>query len=168
MNTKSLLAVYPGSYDPVTNGHIDIIERGRRLFDRLIIAVLHNPGKRPLFSLDERLEILRELYSEDSNITVESFDGLLIDYAVAREANVIVRGIRYVSDFEYEFQMALMNRRLHPQIETLFMLPSESYSYVSSRLVKEVFQFGGSVKGLVPECVERRLQARPPFMNTSR
>lgn len=155
-----MIAVYPGSYDPVTNGHIDIIERGRKIFDRLIIAVLTNPAKQPLFEIDERMEILRDLYSKESSITVEAFDGLLIDFAAARKADVIVRGIRYVSDFEYEFQMALMNRRLDRRIETLYMLPSESYSYVSSRLVKEISLFGGSVSGLVPESVERRLKSR--------
>lgn len=157
---RPLLAVYPGSFDPVTNGHVDIIARSRLLFDRLTIAVLKNPGKQPLFTVRERLALLRELYGEDSSIQVESFDGLLIDFALARGASVIVRGIRYVSDFEYEFQMALMNRRLDSRIETVFMLPSESYSYVSSRLVKEVFHFGGSIRGLVPECVERQLELR--------
>lgn len=155
-----MLAVYPGSYDPITNGHVDIIERGRKIFDRLIIAVLMNPAKQPLFTLEERIEVLKELYPASTGIVVEAFDGLLIDFAVTRKADVIVRGIRYVSDFEYEFQMALMNRRLDERIETVFMLPSESYSYVSSRLVKEIFQFGGSVSGLVPDCVERRLNSR--------
>ncbi len=155
-----MLAVYPGSYDPITNGHVDIIERGRKIFDRLIIAVLMNPAKQPLFTLEERIDVLRELYPADTGIVVEAFDGLLIDFAATRKADVIVRGIRYVSDFEYEFQMALMNRRLDERIETVFMLPSESYSYVSSRLVKEIFQFGGSVSGLVPDCVERRLKSR--------
>lgn len=155
-----MLAVYPGSYDPITNGHVDIIERGRKIFDRLIIAVLMNPAKQPLFTLEERIEVLKELYPASTGIVVEAFDGLLIDFAVTRKADVIVRGIRYVSDFEYEFQMALMNRRLDERIETVFMLPSESYSYVSSRLVKEIFQFGGSVSGLVPDCVERRLKSR--------
>ncbi|MBI2838841.1 MAG: pantetheine-phosphate adenylyltransferase [Acidobacteria bacterium] len=155
-----MLAVYPGSYDPITNGHVDIIERGRKIFDRLIIAVLMNPAKQPLFTLEERIDVLRELYPPDTGIVVEAFDGLLIDFAATRKADVIVRGIRYVSDFEYEFQMALMNRRLDERIETVFMLPSESYSYVSSRLVKEIFQFGGSVSGLVPDCVERRLKSR--------
>ncbi len=160
MERQPRRAVYPGSYDPITNGHIDIIERGRKIFDHLIIAVLKNPGKEPLFSLEERIEIVQELYGSDTGVTVESFDGLLVEFAAARQAQLVVRGIRYVSDFEYEFQMALMNRRLDSNIETVFMLPSESYSYVSSRLVKEIFQFGGSIKGLVPECVERRLSGR--------
>ncbi|MEW6369276.1 MAG: pantetheine-phosphate adenylyltransferase [Acidobacteriota bacterium] len=160
MERQPRRAVYPGSYDPITNGHIDIIERGRKIFDHLIIAVLKNPGKQPLFSLEERIEIIQELYGNDTGVTVESFEGLLVEFAAERQAQLVVRGIRYVSDFEYEFQMALMNRRLNSDIETVFMLPSESYSYVSSRLVKEIFQFGGSIKGLVPECVERRLSGR--------
>jgi pantetheine-phosphate adenylyltransferase len=155
-----VLAVYPGSFDPVTNGHLDIIRRGSRLFDRILVAILRNPEKEPLFSLEERKKILLRATSEMSNVTVDSFDGLLVNYARRRGAQVIVRGLRALSDFEYEFQMALMNRRLDAGIETVFMMPSETYSYLSSRLVKEVVRLGGSVAGLVPAEVERRLGRR--------
>ena len=153
-------AVYPGTFDPITHGHLDIISRGVRLFDEIIVALLENPDKEPLFPLDERIEILRTVVSHLPNVRVESFDGLLIDYARARGAQAIVRGLRALSDFEYEFQMALMNRRLGPDLETVFMMPSETYSYVSSRLVKEVVRLGGDVSGLVPAEVVRRLKAR--------
>lgn len=154
------LAVYPGSFDPIHNGHVDIILRGARLFDRIVVAVLRNAEKSPLFSVEERIELMREVFRDRPNVEIEAFDGLLVDYARQKHASVIVRGLRAVSDFEFEFQMALMNRRLDKKIETVFMLPSESYSYVSSRLVKEIFQFGGSVTGLVPQIVEQRLAAR--------
>ena len=156
--SQGRLAIYPGSFDPLTNGHVDIIARGARLFDRIVIAVLRNIDKRPLFSVEERLEIAREVFRGQHNVEVEAFDGLLIDYARARGANVIVRGLRAVSDFEYEMQMALMNRRLHPDVETVFMMPAEAYTYLSSRLVKEVFALGGDVTGLVPPLVEQRLR----------
>ena len=152
-----VLAVYPGSFDPVTHGHLDIIRRGSRLFDRIVVAVLKNPEKKPLFPLAERRRILRQATREIPNVTIDSFDGLLVDYARRRRARVIVRGLRALSDFEYEFQMALMNRRLDATIETVFMMPSEAYSYLSSRLVKEVARLGGSVAGLVPPEVDRRL-----------
>ena len=144
------LAVFPGSFDPMTNGHLDIIERGVRLFDRLIVALLHNTEKQPLLPLAERQEIVRAVVARFPNVTVETFDGLLVDYCRARGARAIVRGLRALSDFEYEFQMALMNRKLEPGVETVFMMPSEAWSYVSSRLVKEVARLGGDVSGLVP------------------
>ena len=153
-------AVYPGSFDPITNGHLDIIARGVRLFDRIIVALLKNEDKSPLLPLKERIEIVRAVVSSYPNVTVESFDGLLVDYARARGAQAIVRGLRALSDFEYEFQMALMNRRLEPGVETVFMMPSEAYSYVSSRLVKEVVRLGGDVAGLVPKEVIAHLKAR--------
>lgn len=152
-------AIYPGSFDPLTFGHIDIIERSSRLFDRVIVAILTNVHKAPLFTADERHEIIREtLTSKLSNVEVDIFQGLLVDYAKTKKATAIVRGIRAVSDYEYEFQMALMNRRLEPEIETVFMMPAEKFSYLSSRLVKEIASLGGSVKGLVPEEVEKRLK----------
>jgi pantetheine-phosphate adenylyltransferase len=152
------LAVYPGSFDPLTNGHVDIIERGTHLFDRIIVAVLVNANKAPLFSTQERVEILREVFKGRPNVEVDTFDGLLVDYVARRNADVIVRGLRALSDFETEFQMALMNRRLEPHIETVFMMPAEQYTYISSRLIKEVFSLGGQVRGLVPEVVESRLR----------
>jgi len=144
-------AIYPGTFDPITNGHLDIIERGVRLFDRIIVALLHNTEKQPLLPLAERQEIVRAVVTRFPNVTVETFDGLLVDYCRARGARAIVRGLRALSDFEYEFQMALMNRRLEPGVETVFMMPSEAWSYVSSRLVKEVARLGGDVSGLVPK-----------------
>jgi len=154
------LAVFPGSFDPITNGHLDIVDRGLSLFDRVRMAILVNPEKQPLFSVEERLALIREAYRGNSRVEVDTFSGLLVDYAERVGASVILRGIRAISDFEYEFQMALMNRRLDPQIETVFMMPAESYSYVSSRLVKEVFQLGGRVSDLVPPVVERRLSEK--------
>ena len=151
-------AIYPGSFDPLTNGHLDIIERSARLFDEVIVAILTNPQKAPLFSVEERLDIMREIIQPRfTNVRFDVFHGLLVDYAKESQAQVIVRGIRAVTDYEYEFEMALMNRRLNPDIETVFMMPAESYSYLSSRLVKEVAQLGGSINGLVPELVEQRL-----------
>ncbi len=156
----STLAVYPGSFDPLTNGHVDIIMRGARLFDRIVIAILVNAEKSPLFSMDERVEIARAVFKDLPNVEVDTFDGLLVDYVERRHAQVIVRGLRAVSDFEFEFQMALMNRRLNGKIETVFMMPAEQYTYISSRLIKEVFSLGGRVHGLVPDMVEERLQAK--------
>ena len=157
-------AIYPGSFDPVTNGHLDIIQRGCKLFDEIIVAVLVNPDKTSFFSIEERSEILSEVLQTidrgDCKVTVESFQGLLVQYAAERGANAIVRGIRAISDYEYELQMALMNRRLQPRLETVFMMPAEEYSYVSSRLVKEVFQLGGPIEGLVPPLVEQRMRQR--------
>ena len=148
------LAVYPGSFDPLTNGHVDIIMRGARLFDRIIVAILLNAEKAPLFTMEERVEIVRTVFKDQPNVEVDTFDGLLVDYVERRNANVIVRGLRAVSDFEFEFQMALMNRRLKPAVETVFMMPAEQYTYLSSRLIKEVFRLGGEVRGLVPAPVE--------------
>ena len=153
-------ALYPGTFDPITNGHLDIIGRGVRLFDRIIVALLRNEDKAPLLPLAERMEIVRAVVARYPSVTVDSFDGLLVDYARAHGAQSIVRGLRALSDFEYEFQMALMNRRLEPGVETVFMMPSEAYSYVSSRLVKEVARLGGDVTGLVPPEVVARLKAR--------
>jgi pantetheine-phosphate adenylyltransferase len=154
---RGSLAVFPGSFDPITNGHLDIIARGLSVFDDVTIAILINPGKQSLFTVEERVEIIREAYRGEPRVKVDTFSGLLVDYAERVGAAVIVRGLRAISDFEYEFQMALMNRRLNPRIETVFMMPAESYSYLSSRLVKEVFQLGGRVRDLVPPIVERRL-----------
>jgi len=155
------LAVYPGSFDPLTNGHVDIIARGARLFDRIIVAILLNAEKAPLFSVAERVDIAREVFKGRPNVEVDTFDGLLVDYVERRHAQVIVRGLRAVSDFEFEFQMALMNQRLNSNIETVFMMPAEKYTYISSRLIKEVFSLGGRVSGLVPDLVEERLREKP-------
>jgi len=157
----STLAVYPGSFDPLTNGHVDIITRGARLFDRIIVAILLNAEKAPLFTVAERVDIAREVFKGRPNVEVDTFDGLLVDYVERRHAQVIVRGLRAVSDFEFEFQMALMNQRLNSNIETVFMMPAEKYTYISSRLIKEVFSLGGRVDGLVPELVEERLREKP-------
>jgi pantetheine-phosphate adenylyltransferase len=156
----STLAVYPGSFDPLTNGHVDIITRGARLFDRIIVAILVNAEKAPMFSTGERVEIARQVFAQHPSVEVDTFDGLLVDYVERRRAQVIVRGLRAVSDFEFEFQMALMNQRLSPKIETVFMMPAEQYTYISSRLIKEVFALGGRVHGLVPELVEQRLREK--------
>lgn len=157
-------AIYPGSFDPVTNGHLDIIERGCKLFDEIIIAILVNPEKRPFFSIEERIEILEQVLDGidrgTCKLRLDSFEGLLVQYALTQKADAIVRGIRAISDYEYELQMALMNRRLEPSIETVFMMPAETYSYVSSRLVKEIFQLGGELDGLVPPLVETRMREK--------
>jgi pantetheine-phosphate adenylyltransferase len=154
------LAVYPGSFDPLTNGHVDIITRGSRLFDRIIVAVLVNAEKTPLFSMEERVEMAQAVLKGLPNVEIDTFEGLLVDYVDRRGAQVIVRGLRAVSDFEYEFQMALMNQRLNDRIDTVFMMPAEPYTYTSSRLIKEVFSLGGRVHGLVPDMVEQRLQGK--------
>lgn len=154
------VAVFPGSFDPLTNGHVDIILRCAHLFERVIVSVLINAEKTPLFSADERVGIIREVFREYRNVEVDTFDGLLVEYARRQRASAIVRGLRAVSDFEYEFQMALMNRHLEPTLETVFMMPAEQYTYLSSRLIKEVFQLGGEVTGLVPPLVEQRLREK--------
>jgi pantetheine-phosphate adenylyltransferase len=153
-------AVYPGSFDPITNGHIDIIRRGAKLFPRIVVAVLQNPKKTTLFTTEERVEIIREIFSEDPHIEVASFHGLLVQYAAARGIRIVIRGLRAVSDFEYEFQMALMNQNLNPELETLFMMPSAPYTFLSSGMVREVSALGGSVHDLVPAVVERRLHEK--------
>lgn len=154
------VAVYPGSFDPVTNGHLDLISRGAKIFDHLIVAVLQNREKAPLFSAAERVEMLREVTRLLASVEVDLFDGLLVEYVRRRHAHVILRGIRAVSDYEYELQMALMNRRLEPQVETVFMMPDARYSYLSSHLVREIALFGGRIEGLVPPLVEERLRAK--------
>lgn len=153
-------AVCPGTFDPITNGHLDIIRRGLEIFDEVIVAVAKNPKKMPLFSLEERLELIRGSVKGLQNVRVDAFDGLLVDYARSNKGIAIIRGLRAISDFEYEFQMALMNRRLDSDIETVFMMPSEEYSYLTSTIVKEVASFGGSVKDLVPEVVEEALRQK--------
>ena len=157
---KKIRAVYPGTFDPVTNGHLDLIQRSSVLFEDVVVAILSNTEKAPLFTLRERVEMLEEVVKGLPNVSVTTFDGLLVDYAEQIQASVIVRGIRAVSDYEYELQMALMNRRLSSRVETVFLMPAEAYSYLSSRLVKEISDLGGSVHGLVPSIVERRLKRR--------
>jgi pantetheine-phosphate adenylyltransferase len=152
------LAIYPGSFDPITNGHVDIIERGLRLFDRVVVAVLRNETKAPLFSAAERVQLIRDVFRDRPGLEVDTFEGLLVDYAASRGAAVIVKGLRSIADYEYESQMALMNRRLRPAIETMFLMPAEPYAYTSSRLIKEVCRLGGDIRGLVPPLVEDRLQ----------
>ncbi|MGC8548338.1 MAG: pantetheine-phosphate adenylyltransferase [Acidobacteriaceae bacterium] len=153
-------AIYPGSFDPVTNGHLDLIARGSRLFDHLVVAILQNASKSPLFTEAERVDMLTEGVRQFGNVSVATFDGLLVDFARQQQAHAVLRGIRAISDYEYEFQMALMNRRLAPEVETIFLVPDAKYSFVSSRLVKQVFELDGSVEGLVPPFVIERMKAR--------
>jgi pantetheine-phosphate adenylyltransferase len=158
---NTVRAIYPGTFDPLTNGHLDLIARGSKIFDHLVVAILNNSEKQePLFPVQERVEMITEATREFGNISVSTFDGLLVEFARQQKAQALLRGIRAISDYEYEFQMALMNRRLAPQLETVFMMPAEKYSYVSSRLIREVFRLGGSVEGLVPPSVVERMQAR--------
>jgi pantetheine-phosphate adenylyltransferase len=158
---QQTVAIYPGSFDPVTNGHLDLIERASKLFGRLVVAILLNPEKDgPFFPVPERVEMLKEVVAHLPNVEVDTFKGLLVDYARRKNARVIVRGIRAVSDYEYELQMALMNRQLAPGLETVFMLPAQAYSYLSSHLVREVASLGGSIKELVPPTVEARIRAK--------
>src|SRR5881628_2351732 len=157
---RKVTAIYPGSFDPPTNGHLDLIERGSKIFDELVVAILRNPDKDPLFSLGERRRMLEALTAEFHNVRVDVFDGLTVDYAAKMKASAVLRGIRALSDYEYELQMALMNRKLQPNLETVFMMPAEQYSYLSSRLVREVAKLGGSIADLVPQMVEQRLREK--------
>jgi pantetheine-phosphate adenylyltransferase len=157
---KKVTAIYPGSFDPPTNGHLDLIERGSKIFDELVVAILRNPDKDPLFSVGERRRMLEALTAEFHNVRVDTFDGLTVDYAAKMKASAVLRGIRALSDYEYELQMALMNRKLQPNLETVFMMPAEQYSYLSSRLVREVAKLGGSIADLVPQMVEQRLREK--------
>jgi pantetheine-phosphate adenylyltransferase len=150
-------AIYPGSFDPVTNGHLDVIERARKLFDEVIVAVAHNDEKQPLFSLEERLDLLRETAGRIDNVRIAEFGGLLVEFAKAEQAGAVIRGLRAVSDFEFEFQMALMNRKLDAEVETIFLMPKEEYTYLSSRIVKEIARLGGNVSSFVPACVAEAL-----------
>ena len=161
------LAIFPGSFDPLTNGHVDIILRSALLFERVVVSVLVNPEKQPLFTPDQRVAIIREVFREYPNVEADTFDGLLVDYARRRRASAIIRGLRAVSDFEYEFQMALMNRHLEPKLETMFMMPAEQYTYLSSRLIKEVFSLGGNISGLVPAAVEKLMMEKSVAKVTS-
>jgi len=159
-NPKRRVAVYPGSFDPITNGHVDIIQRGLQIFNNIIVAVLENPKKKPLFSTKERVEIISRIFKDQPNVEVKAFHGLLVDFAKKNNAQIVVRGLRAISDFEYEFQMALMNRNLNPEIETLFMMPNLNYSFLSSKLVKEVCMLGGCIKNLVPSQVENLMNEK--------
>jgi pantetheine-phosphate adenylyltransferase len=159
---NTVKAIYPGSFDPVTNGHLDLIARGSKIFDHLVVAILRNSSKNPLFTVEERVEMLTEGVASLSNVSVATFDGLLVEFAREQQAQAVLRGIRAISDYEYELQMALMNRRLAPELETIFLMPDGKYSFVSSRLVKEVFELGGSVEGLVPKFVIDRLKQHAP------
>src|SRR3954469_16862839 len=167
---KKVTAIYPGSFDPPTNGHLDLIERGSQIFDELVVAILRNAEKTPLFSVGERRRMLEDLTADFKNVRVDTFDGLTVDYAGRVKASAVLRGIRALSDYEYELQMALMNRKLRPDLETVFMMPAEQYSYLSSRLVREVARLGGDISGLVPEIVEQRLREKldPAFKLLSR
>jgi pantetheine-phosphate adenylyltransferase len=156
----SVKALFPGTFDPPTNGHVDLIQRGSKLFGHLTVAILNNPGKNPLFTVPERVEMLKEITAGMDNVSVATFDGLMVEFARREGASAVLRGIRAISDYEYEFQMALMNRRLAPEIETVFLQPAGRYSFISSRMLKEVFSFGGDVTGLVPPNVLKRLRGR--------
>jgi pantetheine-phosphate adenylyltransferase len=157
---NTVKAIYPGSFDPLTNGHLDLIARAAKIFDHLVVSILRNSQKNPLFTVEERVAMLSEGIAEFPNVSVATFEGLLVDFAREQRAHAVVRGIRAISDYEYEFQMALMNRRLSPDVETIFLMPDAKYSFVSSRLVKEVFRLGGSVDGLVPKFVVERMKEK--------
>ncbi|MBV9498163.1 MAG: pantetheine-phosphate adenylyltransferase [Acidobacteriaceae bacterium] len=157
---RRLVAVYPGSFDPLTNGHLDLIHRGARVSDHLIVAILRNTNKQPLFSIEERAEMIREVTASLPTVEIDSFEGLLVDYAARRNANAILRGIRAISDYETELQMALLNRRMRPETETIFLMAAEEYSFISSRMIKEIVMLGGDVSRFVPEPVSRRLRAK--------
>ena len=159
-------AIYPGSFDPVTNGHLDVIDRARKLFDEVIVAVAHNDQKQPLFTLEERLELLQGTIGKLDNVEIAPLDGLLVDFAVARKATAVIRGLRAVSDFEFEFQMALMNRKLEAKVETIFLMPKEEYTYLSSRIVKEIARLGGDVAEFVPAQVAAALPSQTKTMNS--
>ena len=154
------VAIYPGSFDPVTNGHIDIVERGLKLFDKLIVSILYNPKKEYLFSLEERLEMLKDCLKKFKGVEIDSFDGLLVDYAASRKAHAILRGLRAMSDFEYEFQMALMNRRLNREVQTVFLMTGLRWIFTSSSIIKEAIQFGGNIDGMVPKLVQKKLKRK--------
>jgi len=160
MNSMQRIAIYPGSFDPVTNGHMDIVERGLKLFDKLIVAIMCNPGKEGLFSIEERIEMLTDSVRKFSNVEVDTFDGLTVEYAVQRNANGILRGLRALSDFEYEFQLALMNRKLNRNIETFFLMTGFRWIYTSSSIIKEAARFGGNVNGMVPPLVQKKLKEK--------
>lgn len=153
-------AVYPGSFDPITNGHVDIIQRGLTIFDKILVAVLENPKKTPLFTTKERIAMIQEVFSDLKNIEVKAFGGLLVEFVKKNNAKIVIRGLRAISDFEYEFQMALMNRKLNAEIETFFMMPNVNYTFLSSKLVKEIFMLGGCLKDLVPTRVEKKLREK--------
>lgn len=153
-------AIYPGSFDPITNGHLDVIERARKLFDEVVVAVAHNDEKQPLFSLNDRLDLLRETAGKIDNVRIAEFEGLLVEFARNEEAGIVIRGLRAISDFEFEFQMALMNRKLDSAVETIFLMPKEEYTYLSSRIVKEIARLGGDVGGFVPACVAKALSGK--------
>jgi pantetheine-phosphate adenylyltransferase len=153
-------AIYPGSFDPITNGHLDVIERARKLFDEVVVAVAHNDEKQPLFSLKDRLDLLRETAGKIDNVRIAEFEGLLVEFARNEEAGIVIRGLRAISDFEFEFQMALMNRKLDSAVETIFLMPKEEYTYLSSRIVKEIARLGGDISGFVPACVAKALSRK--------
>ena len=166
------VAIYPGSFDPVTNGHIDIVDRGLKLFDKIIVSILHNPKKEYLFPLEERLEMLKDCMKKFKGVEIDSFDGLLVEYAASRKAHAILRGLRAMSDFEYEFQMALMNRRLNRNVQTVFLMTGLRWIYTSSSIIKEAIQFGGNIDGMVPKLVQKKLEKKfalaPAFRQSRR